>query len=99
MITQSAPPKVKMVGNSLPNIPWEDRPADSQAPLWRYSGNPIIHRHSTPTSNSIFNSAAVAHEGKFAGVFRVDDARPIMTLHTGRSDDGVNWNIEPQPIE
>ncbi|MBN8635818.1 MAG: glycosidase, partial [Anaerolineae bacterium] len=88
-----------MVGQSLPNIPWEDRPAGSSAPLWRFSGNPIIQRDATPTSNSIFNSAAVAHNGKFAGVFRVDDTRRIMTLHTGRSDDGINWQIEPKPIE
>ena len=58
--------------------------------LWRYSDNPIIPRNATPTSNSIFNSAAVPFEGKFAGVFRVDDTRRIMNLHTGRSEDGYS---------
>src|SRR5690349_5558804 len=99
MVTQFATPGIKMAGTALPNIPWENRPAGSNAVLWRYSGNPIIERHATPTSNSIFNSAAVAHQGQFAGVFRVDDTRRIMTLHVGRSANGVNWQIEPQPIE
>ncbi|MBL8130361.1 MAG: glycoside hydrolase family 130 protein [Anaerolineae bacterium] len=92
-------PRVRMIGSSLPNIPWEDRPKESSAVLWRYSGNPIIRRDATPTSNSIFNSAAVAHQGKFAGVFRVDDTRRIMTLHVGRSEDGFSWQIGDRPIE
>lgn len=79
-------------------IPWEDRPADSSAVVWRYSGNPVIPRDATPCSNSIFNSAAVPFDGKFAGVFRVDDTRRIMDLHAGFSDDGINWQIEPEPI-
>ncbi len=97
--TQEKKPAVSMVGNPLPTIPWEDRPAGSHDVLWRHSANPIINRHATPTSNSIFNSAAVTYDGKFAGVFRVDDTRRVMTLHVGRSDDGINWHIEPQPIE
>lgn len=88
-----------MIGSPLPNIPWQDRPKESCAVLWRYSGNPIIRRDATPTSNSIFNSAAVAHQGKFAGVFRVDDTRRIMTLHVGRSEDGFSWQIGDRPIE
>jgi beta-1,4-mannooligosaccharide/beta-1,4-mannosyl-N-acetylglucosamine phosphorylase len=99
MVQQFVSPSVKMVGQALPNIPWEDRPAGSNAVLWRYSGNPIIKRDATPTSNSIFNSAAVPFKDKFAGVFRVDDTRRIMTLHVGHSDDGVNWEIAPKPIE
>ena len=50
--------------------PWEDRRADSSEIVWRYSGNPIIPRNLTPTSNSIFNSAVVPFNGAFAGVFR-----------------------------
>ena len=34
----------KILGSSLPNIPWEDRPAGYKLPVWRYSGNPIIGR-------------------------------------------------------
>lgn len=92
-------PNITLIGDALPNIPWEAAPENPRSPVWRYSANPIIPRDATPTSNSIFNSAAVAHEGKFAGVFRVDDTRRIMNLHTGRSDDGIHWEIEPEPIE
>ena len=36
--------------------------------LWRYSANPIIPRDLIPSSNSIFNSAAVPFNRKFAGI-------------------------------
>jgi beta-1,4-mannooligosaccharide/beta-1,4-mannosyl-N-acetylglucosamine phosphorylase len=88
-----------IIGNSLPNIPWEDCPAGSDAVVWRYSRNPIIPRDATPRSNSIFNSAAVPYQGKFAGVFRVDDTRRHMNLCVGHSSDGITWNIAPDPIE
>lgn len=88
-----------IVGGTLPNIPWEDRPANSEHVVWRYSQNPVIPRDAIPRSNSIFNSAAVPFEGAFAGVFRVDDTRRIMNLHAGRSADGIQWQIEPEPIE
>ena len=37
-------------------------------------------------------------EGAFAGVFRVDDKTRAMDLHAGFSPDGVNWQIEHEPI-
>jgi beta-1,4-mannooligosaccharide/beta-1,4-mannosyl-N-acetylglucosamine phosphorylase len=92
-------PTVRMAGDPLPALPWEDRPAGSQAVVWRYSQNPIIPRDATPYSNSIFNSAAVRFKDAFAGVFRVDDTRRLMNLHAGRSADGLHWQIAPQPIE
>lgn len=82
----------------IPNLPWEERPAGSSAVIWRYSRNPIIGRDATPTSNSVFNSAAVPFQGRFAGVFRVDDTRRVMNLHAGFSDDGFHWRIDPEPI-
>ena len=86
-------------GNALPNIPWEDRPADGRKePLWRYSGNPVIKRNLSACSNSIFNSAVVPFEGGFAGVFRCDDTSRRMNIHAGFSTDGINWKIEDNPI-
>lgn len=90
---------IRIVGAPLPNIPWEANPGHGQTPMWRYSANPIIARDATPRSNSIFNSAAVPHQGKFAGVFRVDDIRRRMNLNVGFSEDGINWDIAPEPIE
>lgn len=88
-----------LVGPALPHVPWEDRPASSSDVVWRYSQNPIIQRNAIPTSNSIFNSAVVPFNGKFAGVLRCDDRRRMMNLHAGFSDEGVHWNIAPDPIE
>ena len=77
-------------GESIPNIPWQDRPEGSTDIVWRYDKNPVIPRNLIPTSNSIFNSAVVTFNGKFAGVFRCDDKQRNMELHAGFSDDGIN---------
>lgn len=88
----------KIIGNSLKNMPWQDKPADCKEPCWRYSNNPIIGRHETSISNSIFNSAVVPFEGKYAGVFRCDNKAVVMDLYVGFSDDGLKWNISDEPI-
>ncbi len=64
----------------------------------RYEGNPIITAAAVPHANTIFNSAVVPYEGRYAGVFRcdMDDGKP--ELHLGWSDDALNWDINPDPI-
>lgn len=89
----------KIIGEALKNIPWQDKPAGSNAPVWRYSQNPIIQRHAIPNSNSVFNSAVVPFEGGFAGVFRCDSRSVSMDIFAGFSDDGVNWKINHEPIQ
>jgi beta-1,4-mannooligosaccharide/beta-1,4-mannosyl-N-acetylglucosamine phosphorylase len=79
-------------------IPWEDPSPTCTRPLWRYAANPVIPRDLLPTSNSIFNSAVVRFGDGFAGVFRCDDWTRRMQLHFGRSADGLEWQIEPDPI-
>ena len=61
---------VKMFCDALPNIPWQEKPADVTAPVWRYNENPIIDRNPVEGVARIFNSAVVPYEGKFIGVFR-----------------------------
>lgn len=90
--------KLKINSPELRNLPWQERPADSLETVWRYTENPIIGRRGTPTSNSIFNSAAVPYKDGFAGVFRVDDRRREMHLHFGFSSDGIHWDINPEPF-
>jgi beta-1,4-mannooligosaccharide/beta-1,4-mannosyl-N-acetylglucosamine phosphorylase len=90
--------KKTIIGEPLPNIPWEDQPEGSHEVMWRYSGNPVIPRDLIPSSNSIFNSAVVPFEGEFAGVFRCDDKRRAMQLHAGRSKDAINWELDHDPI-
>jgi len=85
---------------SIPNIPWEDRPDNCQDVMWRYSKNPVIPRDLIPNySNSIFNSAVISREGQFAGVFRCDDKTRKMVLHRGFSKNGIQWELDPDPIQ
>ncbi len=88
----------RIIGGAIARIPWEERPAGCEDVVWRYSKNPIIPRDLIPSSNSIFNSAVVPHEDGFRGVFRCDDKRRAMQLHSGRSADGVVWRIENERI-
>jgi beta-1,4-mannooligosaccharide/beta-1,4-mannosyl-N-acetylglucosamine phosphorylase len=90
---------IATIGQSLPNIPWEEKPEDCKGVVWRYSNNPVIPRDLLPNSNSIFNSAVVPYDGTFAGVFRCDDTRRKMMLHVGKSTDGISWQIDEKPIK
>ena len=90
--------KYKFVGESIPNIPWEKCSGVSAKTIWRSTKNPIIPRDLLPTSNSIFNSAVVSYNGEFRGVFRCDDKRREMLIHSGKSKDGINWDINPERI-
>lgn len=83
----------------MPSIPWEDRPSDSAEVVWRYSQNPVIPRDLIPSSNSIFNSAVVSYQDGYAGVFRCDNKKREMNIHRGFSDDGINWQIDNEPID
>jgi len=80
-------------------IPWQERPAGSKEIMWRFDGNPVINRYDIPSSNSIFNSAVVPFKDGFAGVFRCDNRRVQMNIFAGFSDDGLNWRINPDPID
>lgn len=89
----------KIIGNSLPNIPWQEKGDNERMPVWRYSNNPIIGRHATKRSNSVFNSAVVPFEDGFAGVFRCDSRSVSMDIFVGKSKDGIQWEIEETPIQ
>ena len=83
----------------LPEIPWEKDNTGGKEPVWRYSGNPIIGRDGNKISNSVFNSAVVRFEDGFAGVFRCDSRSISMDIFVGKSKDGINWEIEDEPIK
>jgi len=91
---------VKLVNApSIPNLPWEEKPASARGVVWRYSHNPVIRRDLLPDSNSIFNSAVIPYQGEYVGVFRTDDIRRVMDIHFGRSRDGLDWQLDPKPIQ
>lgn len=64
----------------------------------RYAFNPIITPSAVPRANSIHNSAIARHGAGYAGVFRVDEIDLQMVLHRGFSEDGIHWEIDPDPI-
>jgi beta-1,4-mannooligosaccharide/beta-1,4-mannosyl-N-acetylglucosamine phosphorylase len=80
-------------------IPWEERPPGIMSPVWRYSKNPIIGSGGHPGRNSIFNSATAPFDGKFAGIFRCDNRAVQMNIYAGFSEDGINWDIEDEPLQ
>lgn len=89
----------KILGeNSVKNMPWEDRPQNCEAPIWRYSGNPIIKRNPNKVCARVYNSAFVEFNGEFVGVFRGDGIDGIAKLYVGHSKDAVNFEIDNEPI-
>ncbi len=90
---------LKIMGNPLPDMPWEDRPTGCKHVMWRYSQNPVIPRDILPTTNSVFNSAVVPFKDGYAGVFRCDDTNRRMRLHVGFSTDAIHWQISENKLE
>jgi predicted GH43/DUF377 family glycosyl hydrolase len=88
-----------IVGPALPDVPWEQKLKDCSEVVWRSSLNPIIPRDLIPCSNSIFSSAVVPFEDGFAGVFRVDNKKRDTRIHSGKSKDGIHWQIDEEPIQ
>jgi len=87
-----------IIADIIPNLPWEERPEGSSAPLWRHSANPIIGRNPIPGVARIFNSAVIPCGGRFAGVFRGDTINGRPQLYLGFSGDGLSWDIDPDRI-
>lgn len=89
---------VKIIGDNLPNIPWQNKPEGAVGPVWRHSENPVVKRNPAKGIARIFNSAVVPYEGEYIGVFRAETINGRPHLHLGRSEDGLNWTIEEERI-
>ena len=63
---------IQIVGESLPGMPWEEKPAGCDSVVWRHSANPIIGWNPTPSCARVYNSAVVPWKDGYAGVFRAD---------------------------
>ena len=87
-----------MLTSNLPNIPWQEKPADSVGPVWRYSENPIIDRNPLPGVARIFNSAVVPYNGQFIGVFRGEQTNGVPQLYMGYSKDAIHWTYDLEKI-
>ena len=91
--------KTTILGDALPNIPWEDKPKGCLDAVWRFSRNPILDWNPIPKAARIFNSAVLPHDGGFVGVFRADQKNGRATLFFGRSEDALKWDIGPDPLQ
>src|SRR5699024_816866 len=91
--------EVKIIGDNTPNIPWEDKPQGYDGPVWRHSTNPIIDRNPVKGISRIFNSAVVAYNNSFIGVFRAETVNGRPHMHLGYSDDALHWAIEEKAIK
>ncbi|TWT87355.1 Beta-1,4-mannooligosaccharide phosphorylase [Pseudobythopirellula maris] len=80
-------------------FPWQDRPAGCDEVVWRHSENPIIPRSPFPGVQGIYNSAVVPFGEGYIGVFRTEKRTRFPLLHVGRSPNGLEWEIDPEPIE
>lgn len=89
---------VKLYCDSLPNIPWQDKPANCTAPLWRYTENPVVRRNPIPGVARIFNSAVMPYEGAYIGVFRGEQTNGIPYIYLGRSKDAIHWEFDEEKI-
>ena len=84
----------KIIGAPLPGMPWQDKPADCQDPVWRYTGNPVIGRNRLQCADRVFNSALIPYDNGFIGIFRADHKRGFPNLHLGRSRNGIDWDLD-----
>lgn len=89
---------IRIIGDALPNIPWQEKPADCIAPVWRYTENPIIKRNPILGVARIFNSAVLPYQDAFIGVFRGEQTDGIPYIYLGRSKDAIHWDFDPKPI-
>ena len=87
-------------GSSLPNIPWEERPAEDRhdAPVWRFGANPVIGRNPAPGVARIFNSAVAPYGDGFIAVLRGEQVDGVPHIYLAHSPDGLRWDIAAQRI-
>ena len=91
--------KWKMIAPATPCMPWQDRPEGIvNAPIWRYTGNPVIGRNPLPGVARIFNSAVMPYEDGFIGVFRGEQVNGVPHIYLGRSLDGIRWAFDSEKI-
>lgn len=90
--------KIRIIGGNLPNMPWQDKPADAPLPVWRFNANPIIRRNPLKGVSRIFNSAVLPYGDGYIGVFRGEQTDGIPMIYLGRSSDGISWSFDSEKI-
>jgi len=90
--------KKTIVGNALPNMPWQEKPKGYTDVVWRYDKNPVIDKKPIKDASRVFNSAIIPYRNEFIGVFRADHYNGYPNLHLGHSKDGLHWNVQDEII-
>lgn len=91
--------EIRIIGKTLKNIPWQEKPQGYNRPVWRYSENPIVKRYPAENVERIFNSAVVEHEGRFVGLFRAEEENGLPLLRRGESEDGFHFVFDKKRLE
>jgi len=90
---------MKIIGPDIKNMPWQEPEKPCvDAPIWRYTDNPVVGRNPLKGVSRIFNSAVVPFEDGFIGVFRGEQVNGVPYIYLGRSGDGVHWNFDEEKI-
>ena len=92
--------KYKMISPAVPNVPWQDKPEGlKNAPVWRYTENPIIPRNPVEGVARIFNSAVIPYGDEFIGVFRGEQTNGIPYIYLGKRKDAIHWDFNKDKIQ
>ena len=90
---------MKIIGPDIKNMPWQEPEKPCvDAPIWRYTDNPVVGRNPLKGVSRIFNSAVVPFEDGFIGVFRGEQVNGVPYIYLGRSGDGIHWNFDEEKI-
>ena len=89
---------VRIIGEKLDNIPWQDKPVGCEDIIWRHAENPIVQWNPTKKTARVFNSAVIQYGDGFVGIFRADHKNGKALLHFGQSKDGLKWEIYDNEI-
>jgi beta-1,4-mannooligosaccharide/beta-1,4-mannosyl-N-acetylglucosamine phosphorylase len=74
--------------------------------ITRHPDNPVLTASKMPyRSHLVFNSSVVEYDGKYLMMFRnewfPEEGNPagfVSSLGVAQSDDGINWDVWPEPI-
>jgi len=70
-----------------------------KSPLTRYEKNPIITPDDMPFEcYAVYNAGSIMHDGKVLLMLRVDDCTRRSRYHVATSADGINFDINPEPV-
>lgn len=72
----------------------------SRGPLLRHASNPILCPGDMPfRCYTVFNAGATWFEGGVLMLLRVETCARETQFHVARSEDGVQFEVDPEPIE